>query len=283
VTIALGILATDGVVLASDTQVGITDYLKTGQGKIACCITRTLPGSASQTNTLAVTGAGNTTYLLASHRAMMDCLSTPEASINPNTLQVELQAALGQFYEGHILPFSGYPPNERPELQLVIGAQQGDEYTIWATEKNLLVREYQFAAVGVGAMYARILLGNLYAELDLRTAAALAAFVVFQVKQCIDGCGHDTDILVLRNGLPGATDRELTRKLEEQFREYSTIEASALHYALGASTEHAPSLNSLSDSFKSARKRLLEVIRSAELVPLESTICDPKDQPPSPE
>ena len=40
-TIALGVLATDGVVIAADTQVSIPGYFKLGQGKISGAIKRT--------------------------------------------------------------------------------------------------------------------------------------------------------------------------------------------------------------------------------------------------
>src|SRR5713101_7992480 len=54
VTIALGILARNGVVIAADTQVGMPEYLKMGRGKIAF---GAQPSDQDDVRMLAVTGA----------------------------------------------------------------------------------------------------------------------------------------------------------------------------------------------------------------------------------
>ena len=62
-TIALGMLAGDGIiVLAADTQLGETEYLKTGEGKIAMSTSRVV-SDHTKTRSFAITGAENVPYL----------------------------------------------------------------------------------------------------------------------------------------------------------------------------------------------------------------------------
>ena len=79
-------------------------------------------------------------------------------------------------------------------------------------------------------MYASILLQRLFTFTNITSAIHLAAYVVFQVKEHVDGCGNDTDIVFLDDNGAHWVDRARVRTLENLFREYSHIEAGLLHF-----------------------------------------------------
>jgi hypothetical protein len=257
VTIAIGILATDGVVIAADTQTGIPDYLKVGQGKVSITVSRADQAPMGH-RSFAISGAGSAGYLKALHERMSH--RTSESDVNFlafGSLEETVSDSLKKFYRHHVVPFSCYPPNERPDFWLIMGAQQGPFRFLWETEKNTLIQRRDFATVGAGAMYARILLSRIYShDMDYKTAALLAAYAVFHVKEHVDGCGHDTDIAILTEGLPQFLDRPRVRELEDVFREYEATETNALRYALGHG--HTSDLIALVDKIRKRASGIIE-------------------------
>jgi hypothetical protein len=279
-TIAIGMLATDGIVLAADTQVGITDYLKTSQGKIAMIVIRN-ERPDMPLRSFAVTGAGNASYLEALRHRMTDLFRDPGYSEAPGRLETDLEERLIEFYDAHVVPFDQYPANERPDFWLLMGAQFGEQKLLWTTEKNVLIPHSQSAAVGIGAMYAQILLSRFHAKADSRTTALLAAYVIFQVKESIDGCGRDTDIFVLRRGTPFFLDRQRVRALEELFREYSKVESRILIHALGGSPPPELGGRSVFESVERVREAITKLFGPAGQRYHQPTTADPSPQPPS--
>jgi hypothetical protein len=228
-TIAIGMLARDGVVIAADTQMGVTDWLKTGQGKIAFATSGSVNDPQNK-QAFAVTGAGDGGYLDALRTKMIGCF-TKDYSTGPLThIENNIQDELTEFHEAHVERFSQW--NDRPDFWLLMGAQRGSQRLLWTTKKNLVIPHYQHAAVGAGEMYAKILMNRIYSEMDSDATALLAAYVIFQVKESVDGCGRETDIVTLRTKGPSFTDRDEIRALEEVFREYARFEGSILTQTL---------------------------------------------------
>lgn len=229
-TIALGILATDGVVIATDTQIGVQDYLKTHQGKL---VVAHFGPSDNKSAAIAITGAGSVGYLA---RIKQDLLNAFYNSTISTT--VDLHAYLDQyihnFYKTHVIPFAEYHAAERPEVALLLGAEYDGDFRLLATEKNVCRRSLQYDAVGAGAMYAQILLGRLYTPVNLTAAAILAAYVVFHVKASIDGCGKDTHVCCISENHYSYFSWEQLTSLEKLFAECSWFENCAMQYIFDA-------------------------------------------------
>jgi len=222
VTIAVGILATDGIVVAADTQVGVTEYLKINRGKVAFGVQRSAQNGVSA---LAITGSGNSHYVEHLQHEFIDGPHPPVAKA-----QEYFSERMQQFYRDHIIPFAGYGPAERPDVSLILAAKHRKSQILLSTEKNTITEAYDCCAVGIGEMYARILLQRLYSPMDITSAIQLAAYVVFEVKEHVDGCGSDTDIVFLRDDGVYMADRDKVTALEELFRKYLRIEADLLHF-----------------------------------------------------
>jgi hypothetical protein len=127
VTIALGILAHDSVVIAADTQMTYPDYLKTGQGKIAW-LRKTAP--SGQLGGLAITGAGSGAYLQHLQREFISRFSNNADLPTVDDLRQDLKTRMHEFYRDHVVPFSQYGAAERPDVWLIMGYRDRDKATL---------------------------------------------------------------------------------------------------------------------------------------------------------
>jgi hypothetical protein len=226
VTIALGILAKDGLVLAADCQVTSTDFMKLHYGKIAY-------GRTGQANSLpamlAVTGSGTVSYVDHLQREFIEAFhhSSHESA---EAVRRDADGRIEDFQARHVIPFAAYDPHDRPEVSLLFAYHKAGKQALWTTDKNVVTEYFTFAAVGAGAIYAQILLGNLFSmRMSTEEAILLSAYVVFQVKDCIDGCGNETDIVYIKDHKIIQADREKVTSLGQIFREFGGIERELLH------------------------------------------------------
>jgi 20S proteasome alpha/beta subunit len=231
-TIAFGILATDGIVLAADTEEisGYAGGLKTDSQKI---LTGMCAGK-KQTG-VAISGAGTANYIDSISPKMLSTVTnaTQNPDVSYDTLQDAIESQLADFYSKHVIPFANFPDHERPDFCLLIGVEHGSHSGIWSTDRTTVYRCMPFGAVGVGSTYAKILLARLVKKVDLMKASIVAAYVAFKVKQTIEGCGRDTDIvLVRRGGTTSYIHSQDILKMEQFFQEYELIERKVFHYAL---------------------------------------------------
>ena len=117
-TIAIGMLAEDGVVIAADTQESY-GYLKGETGKVrvgAGSIMTVLPKAGPKRNTaFAVSGSGNSPYVEAIGPELVEiALKYQEAG--PTRIESHLREHVRKFYEKHVIPFSSYSGEERQTL-----------------------------------------------------------------------------------------------------------------------------------------------------------------------
>jgi hypothetical protein len=285
VTIAIGLLSNVGIVFAADTQLTHDGFMKSDEGKLSltlCPVYDEQARALSKTRSLGVTGSGNAQYIKEMRRRFgvrFATLRTAEEVINP---QVALQEELSKMHADHIVPFDRYAPNERPEIFMILGAQIGPKKQIWSTEKNLLVPEDNYAAVGIGASYAKILLSRFYppAPPNLALATLIAAYVIFNVKETIDGCGKGTSIFSTTESLPSLLGGREIRALEEVFRKYARLEYDFLITAFGNLDDGAAYSG---EQLALVRSELAKFLKKAKLPNPQSPTGDPSPPQPLPE
>jgi len=225
VTIALGILTHDAVVIAADTQIG-ADYLKTGHGKISWGRVSSGAGQGA----MAITGSGTTAYLDHIQKDFVSLFAPNKPVMNADDFHQHASEYLVAFYSDHVIPFSSYG-SERPSVDILIGYSDGNKSMLLASEHNVLTQYGSYHAIGAGAMDARILFNRIFLSmwpLSMRSAMLLAAYVVFNVKECVDGCGKDTDIVVITRDQVIVVGRDKINAMELVFRSCLTVEANML-------------------------------------------------------
>lgn len=262
-TIAIGILATDGVVVAADTQESVPGYWKRDQGKISGRVVMSNGYHAAYLST----GSGDARFIDAMSGTLSNGILGPPPGIEE--IEARIERKLYAFHKKHIFPLK----SEIPDFDLLIAAQCSGSARLWVTRLSSVTESQNFDAVGIGAHYAVSFLGRLwkYGALDVEAAARLAAYVVYRTKQYIEGCGNYTDVSYLRANDITELTRDQTEAMERQFRLYSEqLEPELLRSVFGADI----TAGHLSREIRKMRRKLEDIVpwvRSAGRGPRRSS------------
>jgi ATP-dependent protease HslVU (ClpYQ) peptidase subunit len=235
-TIALGILASDGIAIAADTQE--TDgYFKGFALKIHSAMTfTTLEGTAK--SAVAVTGSGS-------------------------AFESHLRERVEEFHAKHVTPLPGHLARE---VNLIVGAQIENQRALWSTDVSTVKPSLGFEAVGSGRSYARMAIERRIGSMNAESAALLAILGVGLAKEHDEYCGKQTTVTFLKNNLAYTVLPYNIEKAERLFQRYAGIEHSAFFYALGQQSSDAPErprklnrwLRKLREEFSQLAAELLE-------------------------
>ncbi len=229
-TIALGLIADTGIVLAADQQETEGEQKK-NEHKVAS--SWVIDGGA-----FLVSGAGNGPYIDSVSKQLESCFVALVNPPDPVPEEYELRQKFAEvhraFYSETVLPFSGYQPYERPDYELLFGCSMKNRHFLGVSHKLIVDRVDGYRAVGIGASTAESLLKKFYARrLPLKVAISLAAFVVYQVKNSVEGCGFGTDLHFSRDDVPQHVAPQEIRKMEDAFANFRLIERDNLYQCIG--------------------------------------------------
>lgn len=205
-TIGIGMIGKDCLVMATDTQESSGNYMKTDQQKLMTfCAHSSGTGTATllQPGACIVAGAGDSGYVRALRAKMgMAFLDNPEVrlskGLDENYIEPLFEGELQKFYSNHILPFAAYPSRDRPDVEMMIGAFRNHELRLYVTEKTALIGLNPYEAIGIGCTYAKLLLDRLWEpHLPAQELAALAAYIIFMTKESVENCGKYTTIATI--------------------------------------------------------------------------------------
>lgn len=221
-TIALGILASDGIVLAADTEMTWGDYIKTEGAKI----------SVFRDSGLAIAGAGDGDYL----EAVAYDLERAYRSLNSNDfarIERTLQATLATFHRQHVTPLKD--PNL--DVWLLIGLQRREKRVLWTTRKSTM-RPCVYSAIGIGAadahsLFTQFFEGERYPDVTVKMAQIIAVYLVYMVKERVRGCGKNTDMVLIHDGTTEQLSRSDVRGLEYHVNRLLDLQAHVAQFALG--------------------------------------------------
>jgi 20S proteasome alpha/beta subunit len=139
-TIALGVLGSDSVVLAADTEI-TWSQMKSSERKV---------WGVSGSGGLAITGAGDSDYLQAINQRLQDSF-TANDTLSVDELENTFSEVMEDFYERHVVPFSPVP-----EIRIIIGIERKGQRRLWTSAGNALTRQNSYACVGSGREYAAL-------------------------------------------------------------------------------------------------------------------------------
>jgi hypothetical protein len=227
VTIALGILAAGGTVIAADRQ-QTEGTAKSNRGKVSAAW-------KAGRGCIVLSGAGDGPPLDAIADEFREWFRADGTPLNDTDIDAEIRRRHEEFYHRYVLPFSAYADYESPDYELLVAASLiNSSHGLWTSSKLVVNNEELFAAVGVGATAANALLNKFYVPtMPIEIAISLAAYVVYQVKQTVDGVGFETDMYAIINHAPFAIGGEEISEMETHFRSYEKAARSNLYYCLG--------------------------------------------------
>jgi hypothetical protein len=228
-TIALGLIADSGIVLAADRQETEGEQKKDQRKVDSVWI---VPRGA-----LLVAGAGNGPCIDSVSLRLQECFA--EATVRPDehdepNLTEKFAAVHRAFYSDNVLPFAQYQPHERPDYELLIGSSLHGQHLLWSSHKLTMNPSQGYRAVGIGASTAESFLNKFYARrLPLKVAISLAVFVAYQVKNSVEGCGFGTDLLFTKDDVPHVVEPQEVQKMEDAFMKFRAVERDNLYQCIG--------------------------------------------------
>jgi len=258
-TIALGILTGDGVVVAADTlETRGAGFAKTNIPKILTGGTTGKSGCGCY----AVTGAGDSAYLNGIKQEIADLfLNHSRAGTVNSAFESELKKLVRRFHVQHIIPFAKYPDYERPSIDILIASSHSHSHRLWVTNRPDTSGAFPYATVGCGSGYAKALLDRLNLPwADMKLVKIVAAYVVFSTKNNVEGCGGNTHVATVSGDIAAYLPRDVIEEMEKLFAYYNGIEARAFYYSIGYPSEsQSEDLGKLSSWFDSLRSDFMSL------------------------
>lgn len=87
-----------------------------------------------------------------------------------------------------------------PQAELIYGVKMEGRSKLFSAMGPVVNEERTYSTAGIGRHLADFLAARMHGDhLNIRQCAILAAYVLFQTKEHIEGCGGDSHIAVLRN------------------------------------------------------------------------------------
>jgi hypothetical protein len=213
-TIAMGFPCRDGVVLCADTQEVISGYVKTDTEKM------TIIQSAPDYN-VAITGAGD-----ADSIEMV--IQEVHAALNSNAqhlpIQTVIRSTLLKFFNERVAPYAAFPSDERPGTNILLAIQSEGIVTLYKSRGTIFRRMNAPECVGMGVALGKSLISQLFSnDLSLPQTGILALYILHQAKTWVDGCGGNSDIMLLsnKNLSWSRIPTEDVKELEKHFDDFS--------------------------------------------------------------
>jgi 20S proteasome alpha/beta subunit len=235
-TIALGVLGSNGIVIGADSEISTID------GEIKGVDTKIIAaGEAFEKHgrSLLVAGAGSIRYFQAVRFEVMKLVAS---SLGPDEysdarVKANLENYMTQFHQKHITPYAKF--KTPPSLSLLVATWLGDKGTLWASEMGTVTKTVMnYDAIGGGATYAfNFLHGYFYDDPPLMPFDSVLLFVLYvlgRVKANIAGCGQESHIAVISPGRWWLAPRNLIRRCEQSFEHFNKVISSSLYYSIGA-------------------------------------------------
>jgi ATP-dependent protease HslVU (ClpYQ) peptidase subunit len=227
-TIALGILASDGIAVAADTQ-ETAGYFKGFALKIHSAMTQSAFHSSVH-SALAITGSGLGTYLDAIAGEIIKEFHKNQDS-DVAIFESHLRERIEDFWDRHV---ANKPDHLARAFDLIIGAEIEGQRALWLTDGSVVKPSAGFESVGTGSPYARMAIQNRAHSMDTEHAAILSILGVMQAKEHDQYCGKSTSVTFLKNNLSHTLRPHHVEAAETLFQRYASIEYSAFVHALGS-------------------------------------------------
>jgi 20S proteasome alpha/beta subunit len=106
-----------------------------------------------------------------------------------------------------------FQPGSMPFAEILYGVKAEGESRLFLASGPVVVEKAEYETSGIGSDLANYLIGRMYgSSLNLYQCVILAAFVLLQTKNHVEGCGGQSHIAVLRND--GASGMVEDRRVE---------------------------------------------------------------------
>lgn len=212
VTIAAGIVASDGLILAADSHESVDDYLKVFRPKLV-----DIPLMSSELKCV-IAGAGDGPFIDMLVERISDALElsnpyTPEA-------KQQIQGAITHTCD-EIWPHYTTQP-DKPQASLLIGVRGNDGLALYEAGVPMIKTVDRYSYIGSGRVLALYKSKQLMPEfLPLDSAVSLTAHILDLVKKNAERCGGDTNIITLTSD--GIVEHKTQEEIETAEKGYENV------------------------------------------------------------
>jgi hypothetical protein len=207
-TIALGVVCSNGVVLGTDLQYTTDDATKTpGQKMFWLC-----PGRPYSV-LIAASGSPDSAKQVVELSEEAILSKYPDSIPTIRQIRACIEDSLREVYLGHI---DTAPVNERAGMRcdLLVGIRVGREIQLLYSNRTRLIKEKDAKCFGIGLWFSNYALTQLLPlRPTLEVASQVVAYVIAMAKDYVEGVGHGSDIHTLH--LDGTHDSLLLPEREE--------------------------------------------------------------------
>ena len=263
VTIIAGFRCQGGIVVCSDTQ-ETSGTAKRSVPKLQCfqgpVISQDGQGMVNPDLALAICGAGDGPFIdkIASQAwdAVRHVSNIWEASERVESMIKESYREFGQIYQ----------TGACPQVELIYGITKGGDSRLFQA-MGPVINETTYASNGIGYYLADFLTTRMRGDawLTMRQTVILAAYILLQAKEHVEGCGGDSHIAVLRESeSSGMVDFRLIQHLTEYLKSADHCTGEMLLTAADFSLSDSDASDGISNSVD-----LLKFMRAEEIKRLE--------------
>jgi 20S proteasome alpha/beta subunit len=213
-TIAAGFPCKNGLVLCADTQETVSGYVKTDTGKIRVLST--------PRHHIVFTGAGDSDLIDTAIDEMSDAVRAE----NPEGLTrvaAVLKKTMLRVFEESVKPYAAFPLDDRPSITLLVGIQSAAATVLYKASGTSFRLLQNAECIGYGLALGKSLTKQIFKEdMTVEHAGLTAVYVLQQAKRWVDGCGGNSDIVVLSNdGNVLQMSAGMVNQLEKHFDEFN--------------------------------------------------------------
>jgi 20S proteasome alpha/beta subunit len=242
VTIIAGFRCSDGVVICADTQE--TTYL--GEQPVS---KRNIPKLSFHEHTpyfreakplpdlaVAICGAGDGAFI---EKLANEAWKSAEGSASINEACIAIEEKIKEMHRefGQI-----YQLGAMPTAKLIYGVKGDGEARLFSADGPMVNLVDGFKSSGMGYYMADFLASRMYdSSLTAQQCVVLAAYILFQAKEHVDGCGGDSHIAVLREressgAIEAANIEAITKTLQYADQETGRLILAIANFGLDEKT-----------------------------------------------
>lgn len=188
-TIAIGLLTDEVVVLAADTE----ETTESHKAEVSKFIV-----SYSAGTQMIIAGAGPDCHIETMAEILQEAIKKSKGK-DDEELKATFRTLLVAYYRQHVLSWPTIPEREDNDFALLIAlvrAPKRGKHKLWVTRQTTLREAPYYAAVGLGVSYAKVLLRERFEFQRWEEAIPIAIDVIRRVKRNVAGCGQQTELLI---------------------------------------------------------------------------------------
>jgi hypothetical protein len=235
VTIIAGFQCTDGMLMCADTEQTIGRESKSQAHKI-----QVLPFGEL---TVAVGGSGDSALCDFVTRGIFKVLQ--HCKNNVDEVEGELRKYCKKIFNENIRVWRGFDKDLVPEVSFLIAISSTNGSRMFKWENNLFSVLYpqQHASIGVGIIQSETLMEDIQFYYPSRQMFFFAVRMMQKVKQLVQGCGGNTEVVFLKHGAkfhwrPGLFEIQKVENVSSKAEEF--INYYALSFIAGIVDENMP-------------------------------------------